>query len=68
MHLPVGLLARLRQGLNEIVPVNIVQEDALAAIASAMEVDECLRDDATPPSESGIKRATISPASAMSWS
>ena len=35
MHLPVGLLPRLRQRLNEIVPVSIVQEDAIAAIASA---------------------------------
>jgi len=35
MHLPTGLLAGLRQRLDEIVPVHVVQKDALATVPSS---------------------------------
>ncbi len=38
MHLPIRLLTRLGQSLDEIVPVNIVQVNALATVTSAHHV------------------------------
>ncbi len=38
MHLPAGLLAGFSQGFNEVLPVNVVQEYLLAAVASADNV------------------------------
>ena len=35
MHLPIGLLARLGQSLEEILPVHIVQIDVLAPVPAA---------------------------------
>ena len=35
MDLPVGFLASLSQGLDEILPVHIVEEDSLAPVAAA---------------------------------
>ncbi|MCG3775204.1 MAG: hypothetical protein JW395_2033 [Nitrospira sp.] len=35
MHLPIGLLARLGQSLEEILPVNIVQINVLAPVPAA---------------------------------
>ena len=34
MDLPVGFLASLSQGLDEILPVHIVEEDSLAPVAA----------------------------------
>jgi hypothetical protein len=35
MHLPAGLLAGLGQGLDEVVPVHVIQEDVLPRAAAA---------------------------------
>ena len=37
-HRPVGLLARLGQGPNEVVPVHVVQEDVLTLVPAAHDV------------------------------
>jgi hypothetical protein len=38
MHLPVGLLACLSQGLDEVVPVHVVKEDVLTLVSTAHHV------------------------------
>jgi hypothetical protein len=36
MHLPAGFLAGFGQGLEEIVPVNVIQEDILTPVSRLM--------------------------------
>ena len=43
MHLPIGLLASLRQRLDEILTVNVIEEDLLAAVAPAHDMIHCTR-------------------------
>jgi len=43
MHLPVRLLTRLGQRLEEILPVHIVQKDVLAPISTAHDMVRCPR-------------------------
>jgi hypothetical protein len=38
MHLPAGFLAGFGQGLEEIVPVNIIQEDILTPVSTTHDV------------------------------
>jgi hypothetical protein len=38
MHLPIGLLASLRQCLDEILAVNVIEEDLLEAVAPAHDM------------------------------
>jgi hypothetical protein len=38
VHLPTGLLTRLRQGLKEIVPIHVIQINVLSAISPAHDV------------------------------
>jgi hypothetical protein len=38
VHLPTGLLTRLRQGLKEIVPIHVIQIKVLSAISPAHNV------------------------------
>ena len=38
MHLPIRLLTGLGQGLDEVMPVHVVQEDVLALVATAHHV------------------------------
>src|SRR4029079_124993 len=37
-RLPAGLLARFGQGLNEVMPVHVVQEDVVPLVATAHDV------------------------------
>jgi hypothetical protein len=43
MHLPGGFLAGFGQGLQEIVPVNVIQKNVLASISATPEVVHCAR-------------------------
>jgi hypothetical protein len=43
MHLPSGLLARLGQGLYEVLPIHVIQENVLAPISSAHHVVDGVR-------------------------
>ncbi len=38
MHLPASLLTRFGQGLEEVVPVHVVQEDVLAPVPTAQDM------------------------------
>jgi len=38
MHLPASLLTRFSQGLDEIVPVHVIEENPFALIATAHDV------------------------------
>ena len=38
MHLPAGFLAGFGQGLEEIVPVNVIQEDILTPVSTTHDV------------------------------
>ena len=44
MHLPARLLAGLGQGLDEIMPIHIIQEDLIPAVATAHEMIDCTLD------------------------
>ncbi len=43
VHLPIGFLTRLREGLDEVVPVHVVQKDVLALVATAHDVIDGLQ-------------------------
>src|SRR5437667_5851868 len=38
MHLPVGLLARFGQSLDEVVPIHVVQKDVVPLVATTHDV------------------------------
>jgi hypothetical protein len=43
MHFPAGFLAGFGQGLEEIVPVNVIQEDILTPVSTTHDVVHCTR-------------------------